>query len=1098
MPGNKFLLADKSKLLKTKLETISKKLQGSIDSGELQTQEEYIFEAIKVIGTFYKDLKEPLLAVEDITEVRQDDMPDPTLYNKLWQDTLDDLITIFTELENIESLTVANFNFITTESNRLTARLKAVSSLLGDFILYTLNANRDSFYFKDSFNDLSKVDVNSALLNKEECEVSQAEGIVTLPIDQEQDSIVKVDESPIVNPNSNGVAGNNQEIGADFNGSLSVLLDNNPDTWFEYERVVTAVSEDEKPLVLDLTLNIGKEVIVNHIRVNPNNFGTKTIIKIDEIETSIDGQNYISIKDDIPIADFVEEDEDNVFSLAPGTSKFAGQGIYTFTPRKIKYIHLVFKQTEAYAITTNVGLRQRFAIGIRDIDVRNFIYKNAGELISTAFNTTDEVRKVLLQSNQNPTETSELASITWSVSPDDGANWYEIQPKEFFPESGAVSVPEILEFNGPSEDTITTPVPVKSLRVKSVLERDDDKFKEGTSSLNKTITSASETYEIPEASPFTIQLLNPPVEGTIVIVDPQFGSRGKPEDAYILGNALDRLANQKFRLPFTFLPRPVKKVGDSATPEKFHIEPVPANEWVHIEAGGEEWFTASGLVSTFTGGTARVYNLDLLRGILSFGNDVNTKAPANDTPVTMRFDAERLFPDETEGAHKAKLDFHTSNNKEEMTIKRFDESKKATEVLPRKATVVNLKNENLTDTAGIVSAIDALTAITNGRITFLNGKDEFTAPGATAGWSMDDEHGRIYLTSATPDNQDVSVNYTYDPIVILDSSEWDWATDSILRDSVAIKESAWLTRTIKDEEVPATQNISILDLSRLSVEKDTLNLRVSVSGTDLEQDNIINPFQKEVTFIDGVTELGGEIIQTVENIIKNIVSASSGIGSFDLKENVSEDTNHAITFSKSANTFNLANTPFVSENTFVDGSSELTNPGDYSIDRVASSSTYGKVFIRLAATGVVTLVDAGTVTYFYSSPNFGASGLYSVNYKLGQIYTQLGIDTTNQTTWRIFASYEWSDFRAEYRIARLVNAADYTIDVVEQSISLKDSEIFKHLNIPKQNVTGRTPYYLVNYDYVATSRENIEELKDSFSPVIKDFALRVLTKGSIF
>src|SRR5690606_22971944 len=102
---------------------------------------------------------------------------------------------------------------------------------------------------------------------------------------------------PIINPDSNGVFGNNQEIGVTYNGNMSALLDNNPDTWFEYENVVKTESPD--PLILDLTLNLGDAAILNHIRIIPNNFGTKSIVKIEEIETSLDGEFWISIKDEI-------------------------------------------------------------------------------------------------------------------------------------------------------------------------------------------------------------------------------------------------------------------------------------------------------------------------------------------------------------------------------------------------------------------------------------------------------------------------------------------------------------------------------------------------------------------------------------------------------------------------------------------------------------------------------------------------------------------------------------------------------------------------------------------------------------------------------
>src|SRR5690606_14381576 len=207
---------------------------------------------------------------------------------------------------------------------------------------------------------------------------------------------------------------------------------------------------------------------------------------------------------------------------------------------------------------------------------------------------------------------------------------------------------------------------------------------------------------------------------------------------------------------------------------------------------------------------------------------------------------------------------------------------------PRKATIVRLKNKNLIDTTNIVTILNSVQ--TGGRVDFLNGKDELTA---TNLWSMDDEDGVIYLASPTPDNTDLSISYTYQPIYNLSSSEWDWSKTQILRDSVSIKETAWKTRSVSRQELPATNGITVLDLSKLSVEKGSLDLEVTVSGSIIDLDNIQHPFQKEVDYVDGASELGGKIIQTTETILKNLTSTDPGSGdqviTFDLKENISED-----------------------------------------------------------------------------------------------------------------------------------------------------------------------------------------------------------------
>jgi hypothetical protein len=1059
MGSNKHLVQDTSQLLRTKLDKLSTQLQGSLLSESISTQEGYILEVTRTLRELYKSLNEPQM---DKAEILVDSSPDMDEWNTLWNQLLDDLTTIFTELENLETLTVANFNFVTTESNRLTTRLKSVSSKVGDYILYSLNPNKDALFFVDSFNDLSKIEVNSSLLNTEQCEVNQEEGIVTLPIDVEKESVIRVTEAAIINPNSNGVVGNNQELGMAHNGDISVILDNNPDTWFEYEKVVTRASSDRDPLLLDLTINLGSEKVINHIRVNPNNFGTKTIIEIEEIETSIDGQAYTSIKDDIPIAGFTTEDEENIFVLAPSTSKYAGQGIYTFTPRKVKYIHCVFKQPEAYNITTTAGTRLRYAIGLRDITINALHYREKGEIVSSAFEAGDEIRKVLLETNQNPSQLSELASITYLISHDNGGTWNQIQPKGIDPEPGVVSVPEVLEYNSVDPDSIDTSVPVQSLRLKAVLVRDNEAFLEGSSTLKKTVEIRSELHSVPEESPFTFFLERPPVDNTVIVVDPLFGSRGMEDSPHILGHAHDRLDMKLFRLPFEDIPRPVEKIITSGTePIKYDVEPVAAADWVHVEVGGEEWSHATQPLSQYTAdwennNVAKVFVFNPNEGTLEFGNNLTTLAPAENAPITLWFEAERLFPSADEDKHLARLDFPTGSNKEDFTIKRYDKIEQYAEVLPRKATVIRLQNQNLTDISHIQTVLGP-----PDQKTFVNGRDELSG---SSDWSIDVEKGIIYLKSPTSDQTDSSIAYWYQPIHTLTSDEWDWGETALLRDSVMIKEAAWRTIPVEDESVRMVTGARVLDLSQLSVVKGTL--ATELEGNEGDDDN---PFLKEVTFVDGVTELGGSIKKATEQI----PSFTSGLNSFTTRESITSTTTYAVSFSNTS----VFQTDVSPATPSVDG--------EYKVDR---STNQIQIYVTDSTD------SAGTVTYFYEDTNFSDEGLFSVNYPLGKIYTQRSMSSS----WTLVVNFEYVDFRAEYRIARLLDANDYEVDITNQSVTVKDRETFRQLLTPKTGLYGRNNYYLVNYNYVKETRENIEDLQELFSPIIKDFSLRVLTKSRIF
>jgi hypothetical protein len=1070
MPFNKYLIEEKSTLLQNKLEKLATNLSSG---GSFQTEEEIITEVIRVLDGFYKDLNEPMFQPEIVME---GDIPDPDLYNRIWNTILDDLSIVFSELENLEGLTLNNFNFITTESSRLLARLKNVSSQLGDYILYSANPTRDAFYFKDSFNDLSRIDTNSSLLNKPQCEIDQDQGIVLLPINKEKESVIKITAQPVINNNSNGFVGNNQQINAAYNGDPKAILDNNPDTWFEYERVVSKLSTEE-PLVLDMTINLGTEQIVNYIRVNPNNFGTKTTILIDRIETSLDGKVYTNVKDDIPIGDFLTKDEDNVFVLSPSTSKFAGQGIFSFTPRKAKYVHFVFKQSEPYIIKTPTGDKLRYAIGLRDIDIRGFQYLPEGEIISEAYSFVDnnEIRKVAMDANQNPLEESSLASIKYFLSPDNGQTWNEVRPKSFEGFANEESAArEIVDYNGSDENTINTSVPVTSIRLKAVLKREDAAFTNGESTFRKEIKSRSEIHKVPQDSPFLLTLEQPPVNGTLEIIDPQYGSRGRPEYQYIIGGATNTSGNViTYYLPFSSYKPVYKKVlvGSAYT-----LQLAPASEWMHISVGGEEWTMATQDLEEYTGNYStaaayRLYRFNPNRGTLRFGNGANTMSPPTGKPISMYLDAERLYPSETPDAHVAPLEFKTSNDKDQFTLERYEEEMDATMIVPKKASIIRLDHENITDLGTIASTLYTMGFTV--QVTYLNGRDELVSNNR---WSIDTEDGVIYLGAETSASSNNTISYSYQTITTLTKDDWDWESGASLRDSIKIKESAWKTIHQDDLTLPSTEGIKVIDLAHFAVVKGTLELAFQSD----EPGTATHPLLKEVPYVNGASEFGFSVKQVRERVKLLVPNEADDIAVFDLNLPITSDTAFKVTFSKPG-FFSSAN-------------DDLAQVGDYRIDRNPASPTYRRVFVRLPENETVSFGTAGYVTYYYTTPNYSTTGLYSVDYKLGRVYMQRAMPAGAGT---LVANYQYTDYRAEYNIARVVPAGSYEINRTDRTVRIKDSEALNRAGIPRERLGEQLPYYQITYDYVSVTRENIEDLKDYFSPVLKDYVLKVITKDKL-
>ena len=125
-----------------------------------------------------------------------------------------------------------------------------------------------------------------------------------------------------------------------------------------------------------------------------------------------------------------------------------------------------------------------------------------------------------------------------------------------------------------------------------------------------------------------------------------------------------------------------------------------------------------------------------------------------------------------------------------------------------------------------------------------------------------------------------------------------------------------------------------------------------------------------------------------------------------------------------------------------------------------------------------------------------SSGRYSIDYEKGEVHLSASISSEGTDIQSY--SYFYTHYEAEYRIARKVDPNHYTVSVPDKKVTLKDGEIFKNLETPKTTESGNANYYLVNYRYVDNFRDDIEELKDYFSPVVKDYLVKMIKKGIVF
>lgn len=1023
-----------STLTQNKLGVLARRLQEQASpygtNTDLTTEEQVFSESIKLLAKFYQQIYEPYFdPIDPLADVE----PSPEDFNNNFQDVSDDLEVIFSEFENMEDVILGGFNYMVSRLNRLNAKMKSVSSQLADYILLSNNPTKDAIFFADTFNNLSRVEFNSQLLNKDQCEVNDGEGIVTLPVDRSSQQKLTVSNLPVINSNSNGVIGNNNETGASFNGDISVVLDGNPDTWFEYERVVS--EDDNTPLVLDLTVNFGQEYIINFVRINPNNFGTRTQIEILAIDTSVDGKQFVSIKDDIPIAGWVVEDEENVFTLAPSTSKYAGQGLYTFTPRKAKYVRLSLRQSTPYVISTSSGNQFRYAIGLRDVHIEALPFKSSGEMISSEFVSTDEIRKVVVLSNQNPdpSTTSSLASIKHYVSPDNGITWHQVRPKVSSGKANTTQeVPELLDFNGAETNSIKTSNAVYSLRYKALLERNPDAFTNDAPELSQETAPTTELHSSPGTTPFVLNLQKSPVRDTVKLVDANFGSRGDSENKYKIGTGIG--AQHQITLPWAPLKRVYEK-DTSGSPT--YLDETSA---LKLYVNGELW-TQGALAAA--GATDKVYQLEFETGTVKCGNGTNGAVFPSGAEVSVYLDEERLIPSSS-SPHTAALDYPTVNDQKSVTIEVLDALTADLVTLKRGAKVHKLKpwideNTTIVFSDGTVFASEQ---------TFINGSNEFTAP--TAGkYSIDYEKGMLYSADRTSSTADTTVYYFYTPRTKLADSEWSFAdVNGGLSNAITISDNKWITIPIEDEDI--TSSVKYLNFENRGI----------VRGTVVFSDT--TTFAQEVDYIDGRTELLG-LTKTTEQIAP---ISGTGLQTFTLNAPITTSTSYVVSFSNQTLFATEANPP--------------ANPNEYYVNR-----TTRVVSVYTSAA----VANPGTVSYYFTNPNATLTGRYSIKYDTGEVFTYTA--TSASTT----VDYQYTDYRVKYPIAREVPSTDYEVDTTNKKVTIKDREIKKFNRLTQ--LADNNKYYQVSYDYLVEARVDVSELEPFFSPLLRDYSLKIITKNRL-
>ena len=307
-------------------------------------------------------------------------------------DTAADLGILKKEHDTASRFLVDSFNTVHSERKRITARIQGLNNLVGDMLLFAGENNQNVVYFKESFQDATSFDAAFALDNVVKGHISPGEGILTLG---RKNTRNLAEAARVSQVNGNGEAGMGHvarkfatvdregvrteafhflnEYDPEKNADASLLLDNRPDTLFEYQLVnvpqafkTTYRNYDfgwakgapaGETLRLKLVVELEQVETINWISLNPyyaSNAAGK--LNVYSIQTSADGFDYEPLYSDKQILSQTLNNLPQTYqldALFDGSNEaaealYTGQGVWNFPQRQARFIEFVLDQEQAY------------------------------------------------------------------------------------------------------------------------------------------------------------------------------------------------------------------------------------------------------------------------------------------------------------------------------------------------------------------------------------------------------------------------------------------------------------------------------------------------------------------------------------------------------------------------------------------------------------------------------------------------------------------------------------------------------------------------------------------------------------------------------
>lgn len=798
--SNKLQTIGASKLLENKAKILLRELNQNLSDLRLQEKEEILMKYNNVIKRLYSTLATPLLSVPGFSEGKPLKVEE---INSILKSTDQDLKIVYEEFANLRTSMAENFNSLSIQAQRVRT---AIAKVVSDLIDYRAqNYNNGFFTYSDSFNNMEKVESDPSKYKDSKAYIDNEWGKVCLPLVESDPQPIGI-KSLSINANSNGQPGNNQEIGALKRDNPAFMNDKNLDTWYEYERV--SRSPFNEPLIFEYQIELKQEQIINLLELSLVGFPNGSAPAITEIETSNDGVLYVDFFKNYIGSTEIDSRGDEVIPLGSASLNPLEKNKLLFFPKKAKFIRIRMIQDSSFLIRTPSGIKNRLAIGVKEIAIKAMKFRNKGQFISTSFAPSREIGKVYLKVDDYLPEGFPVTN-KYSISTDDGQKWHPINPVK----KVNLEVPEVLNFNLDFiPDSIKTETPVTSLKLKADLEIEEPKGDAVSNSI-KTEVPISQFTSMGKGTK-RISLEQVPLGG-VEVYNVGFGSVGR---------------GSFYRIPETYI-----RDRDNEYVAYLPLEVFSANS---IEKDTEVVYCEDALwkrVEDLTqhGADERVYEFDYINNAIRFaysdGTNQYGKKPSERLLFKLKREAAVL---ENSGDIKVKTRFLHDGVKESISVYQVREE--------NKVEVKRLKPRSQVHSLGIdeIESIAVLSDDANylaREVEYVNGYSELYDAGD---YSINYQSGTIYTFDLIGDTDIVEIEVTHK---VREPKRFE----IIDGDIVLNKEDYSINK--KDKVISVSTPTFVVDLGEKNIEKgsvvfnifrDELSTELAFSGDGREFDDI--------------------------------------------------------------------------------------------------------------------------------------------------------------------------------------------------------------------------------------------------------------------